>query len=147
MAAALPWLPEVTSWNQLGFAAAPWYIVCAGNGSVLPCAAWIRVQKPAHSGAASEVPPICSCEPLIRTRAPELGLASNEMSGTPRIVELPSTPAAICQLGAFSVSEGPPPAPPDDDCWQLEALVQDHTVSPVQVEPVVDSVVPPTAMT
>jgi len=140
-------LPEVTSWNHVGFAAAPEYSVEAGKGRVLPCAAWMRVQKPAHSGAASEVPPICAFEPLTSTSAPELGDASKEMSGTPRLVEPPSTPEAVCQLGALSVSEGPPPAPPDDDCWQVEALVHDHTVSPCQVPPELDSVVPPTAIT
>ena len=69
------------------------------------------------------------------------------MSGTPRLVAPASTPAAVCQLGAFSVNDGPPPAPPEEDGGQLEALVHDHTVSLCQVPPELDSVVPPMAMT
>src|SRR4051812_26340393 len=107
----------------------------------------MRAQKPAQIGAARLVPPTCWFTPCTRMSAPLLGAASNEMSGTPRLVEVPSTPAAVCQLGALSVSEGPPPAPPEEDCWHDEALVHDHTVSPCHVPPLDDSVVPPIAMT
>src|SRR4051812_15361816 len=119
----------------------------AGKPSALPLADWTRAQKPVNSGAARLVPPICSEVPRTSTSAPLLGEASNAMSGVPRLVDVPSTPAAVCQLGAASVSDGPPPAPPLALCWQVEDEVQAHTVSEVQVVPVVLSSVPPTEIT
>ena len=106
-----------------------------------------RAQKPVNSGAAMLVPPICSVVPLTSTSAPLAGSASSAISGVPRLVEVPSTPALTCQLGAASVRLGPPPAPPLALCWQVALLPQAHTDSEFHVVPLVPSSVPPTDTT
>ena len=58
-----------------------------------------------------------------------------------------STPAEVCQLGAASVLLTPPPVPPEALCGQVVGPLQLQAVSPTQVPPLVDSVVPPMAIT
>src|SRR5471032_1875227 len=103
------------------------YSAVAGNTSLFACADCILAQNPAKMGAARLVPPYCASLPLTMGCAPLLGSATKAMSGTPRLVDVPSTLAEICHAGAASVRLTPPPVPPL--LLQVVELLQAHTVS------------------
>jgi hypothetical protein len=63
--------------------------------------------KQAHVGAAALVPPTSVHEPPVNSENPLFGSASDDTSGTVRIVPLP----AVCQDGLANLTDTPPPPP------------------------------------
>src|ERR1700754_4349190 len=109
----------------------------------------MRANAPTNNGDARLVPPTCSVEPFTMIRAPDEDAASNDRSGPTRLVELDTDD---CHDGAVSNRLVPPPVA--HRRWLLSpwlgAMAERpsfHTVSPVHVVPLVDSVVPPTWIT
>src|ERR1700754_1047740 len=117
---------------------------------VLFAADSIRAHTPTKIGEARLVPPTCSVDPSTMINAPDDDAASKDTSGPTRWV-VPEPSAVTCQDGADSNALVPPPVAHrrslvyvGGPIWARPSF---HTVSPVHVVPVVESVVPPTWIT